>query len=823
MSNFAQLITSFERTGNFPLEANYIFPTVEALKEFYSDEVQAATLHKGLLKIVERNENGKQALYWVTTKETKDELEFRELVSEGDINEIYDQLESLIAGLDREIDERKKADTALWGLNDPSDLDEDYNSINDLGNQLKRLEKALNDLNEESVSGDNSLKKQLKAIVGTEENDMAGYMQTLPYTSITEIAKALDRFVNGKVDPETGLPEETEEIDTLPELKDFLEGFTTKDTLKDLLVKLWRAIQGPVLPSLHFQTLRGIEDYIIEYRTANDYKQGTLLEEMNNLETGVGLNPDGTYSADSETNYLKGATSVMNALKILDQTLFKYASAKTPSVRNTDEAVFLSLTQELDSYVLAAALKLSTQAGNQIIKNTDGLYSSAKTYYEDGVLTFKVNGNIVSQHYLGLNAIVQSAHYDKDNEQLVFVFKLQSGDTQTVNVPVGALIREWEPYNKETSAVVLERYQSVAGTDQLSADVRLSPNQWNILEKVNGALYVKGTTDNIYHKGETLNNYLDSQAQEQNEVIQAIRNALDGLNRNLDELGNQLTQETTQRAEADKLLDQKIAGVAESTNQFTAKLAEEADTRAKNDLALSKRIDEEVLRASTEEARLQLEINSEKERAVGIEAQVTKRVDLIAESLANETARSTAKDIELASRIDNLQHDEYTVLKQSTPSVGCLATYVLTKNGVKTGVDIDIPEVPVEVNASLNKGIFSLIVNGSVVSQFDIGENVTITDNYYDASTQEFVVVYSLHNGVSNTIRTSVSTLISSIMNEVQKKLDEKAPIYSPILQGVPKVEVSPDPTDSSQRIPSTAWVTARLQEVTGVTWIDVD
>ena len=110
-----------------------------------------------------------------------------------------------------------------------------------------------------------------------------------------------------------------------------------------------------------------------------------------------------------------------------------------------------------------------------------------------------------------------------------------------------------------------------------------------------------------------------------------------------------------------------------------------------------------------------------------------------------------------------------------------------------------------------------------MVSQFDIGENVTITDNYYDASTQELVVVYSLHTGVSNTIRTSVSTLISSIMNEVQKKLDEKAPIYSPILQGVPKVEVSPDPTDSSQRIPSTAWVTARLQEVTGVTWIDVD
>lgn len=50
MSKYAQLITSFEREGNFPLEANYIFPTEEALKQFFSEGVPAATLHKGLLK-----------------------------------------------------------------------------------------------------------------------------------------------------------------------------------------------------------------------------------------------------------------------------------------------------------------------------------------------------------------------------------------------------------------------------------------------------------------------------------------------------------------------------------------------------------------------------------------------------------------------------------------------------------------------------------------------------------------------------------------------------------------------------------------------------
>lgn len=233
-----------------------------------------------------------------------------------------------------------------------------------------------------------------------------------------------------------------------------------------------------------------------------------MLEEINHIETGVGLNADGSYSADTETYYLQSATSVMNALRILDKTLHKYVSANTPSVRNEDEAVQLRLTQELDSYVLEAILRLSSQAGNQIIKKTDGLYSYAKTQYENGTLTFIVNDNIVSQHYIGMNAIVQSARYDKTNEQLEFVFKLDSGDTQTVLVPVGALIREWEPYNRPDSAVVLLRTEDHAGTDQLMADVRISTKQWNILEKVDGELYVKGTTDSIYHSGMLLSEYL---------------------------------------------------------------------------------------------------------------------------------------------------------------------------------------------------------------------------------------------------------------------------------------------------------------------------
>ena len=57
MSKFSELIGSFERTGNFPLEANYIFKNEQELKDFYADPINKAKLHEGLLKVVSNTDN----------------------------------------------------------------------------------------------------------------------------------------------------------------------------------------------------------------------------------------------------------------------------------------------------------------------------------------------------------------------------------------------------------------------------------------------------------------------------------------------------------------------------------------------------------------------------------------------------------------------------------------------------------------------------------------------------------------------------------------------------------------------------------------------
>lgn len=139
MSKYSELIGSFVRRGNYPIEADYIFPDEIALKEFYSDPIQNATLHKGLLKLVENDGTGKQALYWVTKKQTNDNLEFTKLISGDIISEIAPKIEEIINKLEEEIKERQNGDSAIWGTVNPTTIPENLNSILDLSEAFTKL------------------------------------------------------------------------------------------------------------------------------------------------------------------------------------------------------------------------------------------------------------------------------------------------------------------------------------------------------------------------------------------------------------------------------------------------------------------------------------------------------------------------------------------------------------------------------------------------------------------------------------------------------------------------------------------------------------
>jgi hypothetical protein len=87
------------------------------------------------------------------------------------------------------------------------------------------------------------------------------------------VANVLNRFLND-------VDSSTTKINTLPELQNFLEGYTDSDKLSKLLSDLWNKIEGDIIPSEDFQTLKGIEDFV---RTLDQWTK----DRTNNLQTEI--------------------------------------------------------------------------------------------------------------------------------------------------------------------------------------------------------------------------------------------------------------------------------------------------------------------------------------------------------------------------------------------------------------------------------------------------------------------------------------------------------------------------------------------------------
>lgn len=670
MSQYSEMMGSFIRTGNYPMEANYVFPTEAALKEFYSDPINATTIHKGLFRIVENGGDGKQALYWVVQKQTNDELEFVKLIENIDINNINEQLEDLQTRLEEEIDNRKKSETAIWGTNDPTNVPEEFNSILDLATELASLIQEVSDIHKELIDSDDSIKKSLKteikALAGTQEDNIVEYLKTLPYKSLTETANALNKFLNT-------MDNTSNQINTLPELKFFLEGYTDTQKLRHVLLDLQAEILGNPIPSEDFRTLRAIEDFVRILKADSENTDKNLQSELDNTQVGIGLSGDGSYNSDTETYYLKDATSVMNALKILDSLMYEAISGITIQASNTD-VVDLNIRKELEGYVIGAKLNLSNVIGNDLIKKEDGLYFNVKSTYNNGTLSLYVNDKLIAQHVLGFSSIVESAYYDPTQESILIVFKLLNGEKQTITVPVGTLIRELVVDNDQPGKVVeLTRETVIDGPDKLSADVRIYNDKHNILKKIGNSLSVDGTSDSITHNDETLSTVLETIKSTVSTNNTAVNNKIDS------EIARAKAEETAIKESIENLKDSTSESIADlnlKDQEIQSSLSNEINraTEAENNLKVSvqdlKDSDSAIKQSieglkvtvngnSLDIAKVQNNLDLEIERAQNAETVLDQRVTSIegevsstSQAIADEVVRATAKESELATAIE---------------------------------------------------------------------------------------------------------------------------------------------------------------------------
>lgn len=479
MSQYSEMMGSFIRTGDYPMEANYIFSSEDELRAFYADELNNTTLHKGLLKIVSSGDS--QTLYWVV--EVEGELQFKPLIQEGSIDKLFDRLAQIRNDLNQEISDRKNSILKIIGTDDMSEF---HNQLDN----LLAISNAIVDLQKQSTEHSNIL----SAIVGTEEENILEYLKSLDYNNLSDISNLLHKFFDTVDDSDS-------QINTLPELQKFLRGFDYTHNLYQHLRDLWDEIQGTPTPNTTFRTLRGVQDFVETLASVSNNRDNNLQTELDQTQVGVGLSGDGSFSPDQETKYLKSATSVMNALKILDGLIAEAlrASKLIPIETNT---VSITVDKDVNGSNISANVKVSN--GGDIIVNNDGLYTKLSTEYANGILTIKVNGKIRSQHVLAISSIIDNAYYDQNTESLVLNFR----NSQEVIIPVDKLIEEWAVDNPDDKVVELSRERVVSGTDKLSADVRLDSSNYNILKKVGNSLSVDGRSSSITHDGQLLSEVL---------------------------------------------------------------------------------------------------------------------------------------------------------------------------------------------------------------------------------------------------------------------------------------------------------------------------
>ena len=176
--------------------------------------------------------------------------------------------------------------------------------------------------------------------------------------------------------------------------------------------------------------------------------------------------------------------------------------------------------------------KLSTDNDNIIYERPDGIFATAKLEYDikGNALIFtssnQTGGTTTERFELNTIKIIENARYDKDTESLIFTYITAKGEVQQLSIPLSSLIEEWTVNNDGHSVrLSKERHQS-NDKDVLTADVKVSSLDNNILVEKGDGLFVKGTADNVkYSDNSSVKDEISSTKETLDSEIKRAQNA----------------------------------------------------------------------------------------------------------------------------------------------------------------------------------------------------------------------------------------------------------------------------------------------------------
>lgn len=250
----------------------------------------------------------------------------------------------------------------------------------------------------------------------------------------------------------------------------------------------------------------------------------------------------------------------------------KWQDILTADIRISDDAhaPFNILKKDEDGRSLRVdglANKIQYQIANnnyitvqEAIDNIDFNYNTATNN-----LTFTFANKEVKTVPLNSVQLLDEIRYDANIESIIIVYKDVYDQNQKITIPVGDLIEEWGVENTNHT-ITLAKTRNIQGLDVLTADVNITEKgiNDNILEVLNGKLYVNGVADNIKYANTTVKSAIDTLD------AKTIANA-NAITQNSEDIA----KEVTNRIAKDEAVDVSIASLNEASNMNKQNIADE--------------------------------------------------------------------------------------------------------------------------------------------------------------------------------------------------------------------------------------------------------
>ena len=291
-------------------------------------------------------------------------------------------------------------------------------------------------------------------------------------------------------------------------------------------------------------------------------------------------------------------------------------------------------------------VQLSPDQSNIMVYTATGLKAEVALSYNSAQnqLTLTTsNGGQTNIQLVGIS-VFDSFRYDPATESIIITYHSE-GKQRTMTIPVGDLIREWEPDNNNHT-VDIKRVTALTGTDKVSADVKLVSSTDQMIQNTSGALIVSRAPITALESGlateitnrENADTTLDGKISAEETRAKGVESGLTAA------INNEVSARTT----ADAVLDGKItaeknrAESAETTlnNAITA----ETNRASGAEHTLDDKIVAEKNRAESAEGNLQHNIDAEESRAKNVESGLTTAIN-------NEASARTTADSALGQRI----------------------------------------------------------------------------------------------------------------------------------------------------------------------------